>query len=139
MLYGTEDPLQRLRLALEAAGVGTFAWHIEDDRLEADARVLELLGCSAESPIGFDVLLRTVAHPDDAARFRRALARATDPEASSKLLEDIRLTLADGSERWRVARPARSSSSGLPPTPPTATGAGARPRPPNRSRQRCCC
>ena len=34
----------RLALVLEASSMGTFVWHVAEDRTDADPRMLELVG-----------------------------------------------------------------------------------------------
>jgi hypothetical protein len=43
MLHESVGYLQRLQRAVDAARAGTLIWHVEGDRLEADARALDLL------------------------------------------------------------------------------------------------
>src|SRR5688500_19020614 len=55
----------RLRLALDAAAMGTFAWHVAEDRVEADARMLALFGLPPDGTLSLKFVLATMIHPDD--------------------------------------------------------------------------
>jgi hypothetical protein len=57
-----------LRLALDATGIGTFIWHITDDRGKPDAQMLALFGLSADSSLSLTTALATMIHPADRAR-----------------------------------------------------------------------
>ncbi len=95
-----QDREEKLRLALDAAKMGTFGWRIEDDRWECDARMLELLGLPAEGPLSLDSALSRNIHPDDRSRFADAVARACDPDGDGRLQEDVRILWPDGTLRW---------------------------------------
>ena len=97
---GMRDSEVRLQLALDATGLGTFSWRIEQDRGEPDARMRALLGLTSTGPFSFRKVLRTIVHPDDRRRCAHAVARALDPAGSGTMHEEIRVRNADGSERW---------------------------------------
>ena len=94
------DSETRLRLALEASGMGTFVWHVQEDRAEPDARTLALLGWPAEAPISNADFLRSLIHPDDRVHYAEAVACAVDSSGTGELREEIRLLRPDGTERW---------------------------------------
>ncbi|MFN7978384.1 MAG: PAS domain S-box protein [Vicinamibacterales bacterium] len=80
---------QQLRLALEAANAGTFAFDLAHDVVQFSARCREIYGFSPEQPIHTaDVIART--HPDDRAtvaeRFSAALASHSDYEAEYRVV-----------------------------------------------------
>jgi PAS domain S-box-containing protein len=91
---------QRLGLALKAAEMGTFLWHVAEDRSECDARLLSLAGLPPDGELNFRTALEAVIHPDDRARYAENAARACDPDGGGVLREDIRVKLPDGSLRW---------------------------------------
>ena len=98
MLHETDGHTRRQR-AIDAAQAGTLIWHLDDDRLEADARALELLGVSGDADVGLDTVLRTVVKPDDASRFRRAVEKAAGGASGNRRLHDqLCVTLPDGSD-----------------------------------------
>ncbi|MEP7347614.1 MAG: ATP-binding protein, partial [Gemmatimonadaceae bacterium] len=91
---------ERLRLALDAAALGTFIWHLQEDRAEPDAQMRSLLGLSSEEHLSKASALATMIPSDDATRYRAAVARAIDPAGSGTLREDVRVVHPDGSEHW---------------------------------------
>ena len=97
---GMRDSEVRLQLALDATGLGTFSWRVEQDRGEPDERMRSLLGLTSSGPFSFRKVLRTIVHPDDRHRCAHAVARALDPAGSGTLHEEIRVRNVDGSERW---------------------------------------
>lgn len=94
------DSEARLQLALDAAEMGTFVWHVQEDRSEPDASMLALFGLPADAKLDFGTALAAMIHPADGGRYAAAVARATEPRADGELLEDVRIFLPDGSQRW---------------------------------------
>ena len=90
----------RLQLALDASDMGTFLWHVEEDRGEPDARMLALFGLPADGTLSLAEALATLIHPDDRAGYAEAVARATDPDGDGLLRADFRVVRPDGSVRW---------------------------------------
>jgi PAS domain S-box-containing protein len=90
----------KLQLSLKASALGTFYWYPEEDRTEADSRVLEIFGLSATKDLSLATALAGLIHPDDRDRYAQSVARALDPHLDGKLEEEIRIRLQDGSERW---------------------------------------
>jgi serine phosphatase RsbU (regulator of sigma subunit)/PAS domain-containing protein/anti-sigma regulatory factor (Ser/Thr protein kinase) len=111
---------ERLQLALDAAEMGTFAWSFEDDRFEADERILAILEASPGEPLSFDGLLKTSVHPDDAARLRRAIAAAGEA-ATMRIQQDLRISATGGSERCLEIRGV-VEFDGTPPEPSRLVG-----------------
>jgi PAS domain S-box-containing protein len=91
---------ERLRLALEASGMGTFVWHPGTDRGEPDARMRTLFGVPHNGQLSMAAAIEQLVHPDDRARYAAAVARAIDPSGAGKLREDIRVFHPDGAQRW---------------------------------------
>ena len=114
------DSEARLTLALDAAGMGTFVWHVDEARGEPDARTLELFGLTGPVP-SLAEALDTLVHPDDRPRYTAAVARALDPCGTGALQEDLRIRRPDGSERW-LALTARTTFEGEPPRPVRVAG-----------------
>jgi PAS domain S-box-containing protein len=90
----------KLQLSLKASAMGTFYWYPEEDRTEADSRVLEIFGLSETKDLSLASALAGMIHPDDRDRYARSVARSLDPHLDGKLEEEIRIRLQDGSERW---------------------------------------
>jgi PAS domain S-box-containing protein len=106
------DSEARLTLALEASGMGTFVWHLDEHRGEPDARALELFGLD-DAAISLEDALDTLIPADDRARCAAVLARALDPDGSGTLQADIRVRRPHGGERW-LAITARATFAGEP-------------------------
>jgi PAS domain S-box-containing protein len=104
----------RLQQALEAAGMGAFAWHVAEDRTEADARMLSLFGLPTEGSLSLELALRQLIHVDDRDRYADAVARALDPDGSGRLREDIRVVHPDGGVHWLTIRAQASFEQGRP-------------------------
>jgi PAS domain S-box-containing protein len=90
----------RLELALDASNMGTFIWHVREDRGEPDARLLALFGLKKDQTLNFDVAVNVLVHPDDRARYAAGIRRAIDPRGTGALREDFRVVHPDGSIRW---------------------------------------
>jgi two-component sensor histidine kinase len=61
----------RLRIALESAGVGTWSWNVDTDRITLDAAALSIWGISDTGIVTFKTLSATI-HPADLDRVRAA-------------------------------------------------------------------
>jgi PAS domain S-box-containing protein len=114
------DSEARLTLALDASGMGTFVWHVDEARGEPDARTLALLGLTDPAPSLADAL-DTLVHPDDRPRYTAAVARALDPAGTGALQEDVRIRRPDGAERW-LGLTARTTFEGEPRRPVRIAG-----------------
>lgn len=90
----------RLQLALGASGMGTFLWHIQDERGEPDAQMLALFGLPADSPLTLAEALTTLIHPDDRTDYAEAVARATNPTGTGAFSAEVRVLHPNGVERW---------------------------------------
>jgi len=97
------DAGRRLRLALDAAGLGAFTWYPEEDRTEADERMLSIFGLSSEGSISLASALGELIHEDDIAGYAAAVAACLDPAGSRELSEEIRVVRDDGI-RWVQVR-----------------------------------
>src|SRR4029079_1410855 len=80
--------------------MGTFIWRAADDRMEADARMLELLGLPALRNITLDQVINISIHPIDRSRCRDAFACAMALLGTGSIDEEIRVLGANGSTRW---------------------------------------
>ncbi len=118
---GGLDTADWLRLALEAAGMGSFMWYPLEDRTEPDARLLDLFGLPADGSISLEVALARLIHPDDGARYAEAVAAAIDPAGSGRLDEEIRVVLPGEGQRW-VRVQGRTVFDGDPPQPARMAG-----------------
>ncbi len=108
------DSEARLQLALRAAELGTFIWHVAEDRTQEDALARIHFGLPADSTVSLAEALMTTFHPDDGPSYAAAVTRATDPAGSGELHEEFRVIHPDGKERW-LAVSAITAFEGTPP------------------------
>src|SRR5918994_1611095 len=86
VLKGSED---RLRLAVESTGLGTWDWNLITGGLKWDERCKAVFGLP----------------PDDRERADRVVRQALDPEGGGEYRTEYRTVgLTDGVERWLAAR-----------------------------------
>ncbi|QCG91120.1 PAS domain S-box protein [Azospirillum sp. TSH100] len=92
---------RRLQLALRAARIGAWSWNLQEDRIEADARLREILDFTPDQPIcGSDVTGRV--HPDDQPRIAGIIDTARRERGEYDA--EFRILLPSGETRWAVAR-----------------------------------
>ncbi len=89
---------ERLRLALEAGGMGTWHWDIAANQITWDAREYELLGLDPQTTILKTDTFLTYIHPEDQAEHMRQtnilLAQGNAYQAT------LRIIRPDGEVRW---------------------------------------
>ena len=94
------DSEARLQVALAAADLGTFVWHVAEDRTEEDARARAHFGLPPDGSMTLAQALVTTFHPDDGPRYTAAVACSIDPAGPGTLHEELRIRRPDGGERW---------------------------------------
>ncbi|MGG5822049.1 PAS domain-containing protein [Falsiroseomonas sp. HW251] len=87
-------------LALDAAGMGIFVRDLDEGRIEADERALELAGLNAYGPRDRRAALFERIHPEDRDRHTAAVIAATNPGSPGLLSETVHIVLPDGRDRW---------------------------------------
>ena len=93
---------ERLRYALTAAAAGAWEWDVETTSTTWSEGLWELNGLERqEAPLPYDVWRRTI-HPDDLAATERGVAEAF--ASGRDLMVEWRTPVADGAERWMMAR-----------------------------------
>ena len=97
-----------LRLAVEAACVALWSWHVDDDQFAMDERGFELWGIPLASKVTFEELSANI-HPADRDRVRAAF-NATRSVAGSYEI-DFRILVRDD-VRWISAR-GRGADAGI--------------------------
>jgi PAS domain S-box-containing protein len=90
----------KLQLSLKASTMGAFSWHPDDDRCEADRRVLDIFGLSSTTELTLAAALDTMIHPQDRERYAQSVKKSLHPDGDGKLEEEIRIRRRDGQERW---------------------------------------
>jgi PAS domain S-box-containing protein len=95
-LRASED---RLRLATQSAGIGTWDYNALTDELVWDERAKRAFGLSPDSPASDEVFHR-ILHPSDRDRVDDAVARAMDVEGDGAYDVEYRTLGDDGVLRW---------------------------------------
>ena len=87
---------ERLRLATEAAHIGTWFLDVPAGKLSFSDRCRELYGLSPGDPVTIESVLGTV-HPEDRALARDAVSKAL---VEGDVVSEYRVVRPDGSIRW---------------------------------------
>ncbi|MDP4024194.1 PAS domain S-box protein [Methylobacterium sp. NEAU 140] len=96
---------ERLRLAIEATGVGIYDYNLVTGALGWDARVRALFGVAADAAVTYEGTFLPGLHPDDRNRAHAAVQAALDPDGPGRFHIAYRVRAADtGAERWLAAR-----------------------------------
>jgi PAS domain S-box-containing protein len=94
----------RLRLAVEATGLGTWDFNPVTGELRWDERCKAMFGLPPEAEVDYGVFLAGL-HPDDRERTDEVVQQALDPETDGGFDVEYRTVgLRDGIERWVSAR-----------------------------------
>src|SRR4051812_32761901 len=95
---------ERLTLALAAGVVGTWDWHVADNKVFANERFARIYGVDPrEAMLGAPVeSFVNAIHPDDRARVRRRIEAAV--AATRDFSEEYRLVQSDWTLPWVLAR-----------------------------------
>jgi PAS domain S-box-containing protein len=88
-----------LRVATEAAALGTWEYDNDTGSGRWSDRVRTLLGVGADEGASLDVMLGRV-HPDDRSTVLAAVERSTDPAGDGRYAVEFRVVLADGTVNW---------------------------------------
>jgi PAS domain S-box-containing protein len=104
----TEEVLRRsedrLRLAVESTGLGTWDFNPITGELRWDERCKAVFGLPPEAEVDYERFLAGL-HPEDRERTDRAVRRALDPGSGGGYNVEYRTVgLKDGEERWVAAR-----------------------------------
>jgi NO-binding membrane sensor protein with MHYT domain/two-component sensor histidine kinase len=94
---------ERLTLATEAAGLGSWDWDLETGRFTVSPRARVLLEVEETEEPPWTRLDRYV-HSEDRDAVRTAVEAALDPARRSEFDVEFRLLLPDGAVRWLSAR-----------------------------------
>lgn len=90
---------ERLRTAVDAAGVGVWDFYPQTGVLVWSERCRQLFGLAADAEIDYGVFLRGV-HPEDRARVDAAVQQALRPEDTGRFDVEYRAVGPDGVVRW---------------------------------------
>ena len=98
-----EKSEERLRLATEATGLGTWDYDPVTGELRWDERCKEIFGLPPEAEVDYEAFLGMV-HPEERERIDRVVALALDPENGGVFATEYRTITQDGTARWVVSR-----------------------------------
>ena len=98
----------RLRLATNAAGVGTWIMEIGTGQVWATGKTRELFHLAPGEELTDDSFFKAI-HPDDHGQFRQDVQQAI--QSGKELLSEFRIVHPDGSMRWIVVLGQRYSQS----------------------------
>ena len=95
----------RLRLATDAADIGTWDFNPITGALTWDRRCKALFGVSPDAAVGYETGFLAGLHPDDRVEADAAVAAALDPAGDGEYAIEFRTVgIEDGVERWVAAR-----------------------------------
>lgn len=95
---------QKLALALEATGVGTFDYDLVNDVLEWDDRCRELFGLPPDADVSYETFL-TGLHPEDRTEIDAAVNAAISVDGDGEYDVAYRTVgVVDGAVRWVAAK-----------------------------------
>lgn len=98
------DSEARLRLATEAAEIGTWDYDPASGELRWDVRCRQLFGLSPEADVSYEGSFIAGLHPDDRERADAAVQQALDPGGSGRYdIEYRTIGIEDGEQRWIAA------------------------------------
>jgi PAS domain S-box-containing protein len=104
---------ERLRLALEAASLGTWEHVPATHATYWDARSKAIFGRSPDDPFEFEQYMGAL-HPDDVERVFAGISKAMDPAGSGECSLEYRIRMPDGVERWVEAHGRCAFVDGVP-------------------------
>ncbi|GAB4285695.1 MAG: hypothetical protein Kow0092_39650 [Deferrisomatales bacterium] len=97
------DNQERLRLAVEATGLGTWDYDPLTGKETWSERCKALWGLPPDAPTDRETFLSRL-HPEDRPRVREAVRKALDPAGPGRYRIEYRVVHPDGTVRWIAAR-----------------------------------
>jgi PAS domain S-box-containing protein len=104
---------ERLRLALQAASLGTWEHIPESHATHWDARSKAIFGLPPDAELDFERYVAAL-HPADKERVFAGIAKAMDPAGNGECSLQYRIFAADGAERWVEAHGRCAFVDGVP-------------------------
>jgi PAS domain S-box-containing protein len=104
---------ERLRLALEAASIGTWEHVPSTHSTYWDTRSKAIFGLAPAEELDFE-RYRAALHPDDVEGVFAGIAKAVDPAGSGECTLRYRIRDVQGAERWVEAHGRCTFSGGVP-------------------------
>ena len=90
---------ERFRLALDAAGIGTFEYYLATGESSWDRRAKAVWGLPPDAQIAYPQLLERI-HPEDRTRIRKSLEEAARTESQELSGAEYRVIWPDGEVHW---------------------------------------
>jgi two-component system cell cycle sensor histidine kinase/response regulator CckA len=84
----------KLRIAVEATGLGLWTWDIANHAVELDQRAVDIIGAKPATPTEY---ITAFVHPEDRAQVEQEIARA---EQGDPRFQVHRIVRRDKTERW---------------------------------------
>ena len=104
-LYELAESEGSLRLATEAANIGTWDYYPANGQLRWDARCKELFGLPPTAQVTLDGTFYPGLHPDDREHVAAAVEQSLDPDGDRGYdIEYRTIGFEDGVERWVAAK-----------------------------------
>ena len=97
------DSQERLRLAVEATGLGTWDFNPVTGMMQWSDRCKEVHGLPPDAELDYGEFLLRV-HPDDWDRVHQAVQEALDPRTGGEYDVEYRSVGRDGVTRWIISR-----------------------------------
>ncbi len=99
------DSDERLRMAIDQTGLGTFDYDVPANQLTWSDGCRGMFGVAPGVPVSYEETFAKALHPDDLAPTRAALGEAVRPGGRGYYDVEYRVRPLDGSpERWIAAR-----------------------------------
>jgi PAS domain S-box-containing protein len=96
------DSERRLRLAVEAAGIGVWDWNVLTNEMVWSEEAKAIAGLPPDKPVTFEQI-RKITHPEDLPRTSAMARRALDPTMRLREPYEYRIVRPDGEVRWVLA------------------------------------
>lgn len=96
---------ERLRLAVDATGLGTWDWDLREGTLTWDSRCRQLFGLISNRPVSFERDFSAAVFPDDRNSLTNAISIACQQASGGGFEAEYRVRgLDDGEVRWVASK-----------------------------------
>jgi PAS domain S-box-containing protein len=85
---------EKLRIAVDATGIGLWTWNLQTDQIEWNQRLRDITGCD---PMSTAEYIARIVHPEDRSRL---LEEVTAARAAKPKFIEYRIIRPDGEIRW---------------------------------------
>ena len=94
-----EKERKRMRVAVDATGIGIWEWHVENNRIYWSPRQKQIFDLPADRTPTY-ALWQSAIHPEDRSHVFDTVQALLDPSSGGELNLKHRIILLDGSVRW---------------------------------------